>query len=494
MDTYLDRPVFPFQINHASAWKGSFQFDVDEVQLGGGASNAIGIQSYRIRRLDLNARSSSLAEIETFFKYVRGRAVGFWLPLVKRSMTVLSGTDGSTFTCKGTDLAVRWGRDPAQHLWLKKAGGTGYPCKVASVVASRGNSIVTLDSALDAVPDRTWSASLLLYVRLASDDLDVKRVRYDTFTFSPTVIELPFEYSSAESPTNVIYLYAFGYSLGAVSNWTHWTNWGVRVAGTDGTSWTPAPIQHGDVQDDSEGSTTTIKCLAWNDCPVCDLFPRCEGLPLRIKIWEAKWDWDALAETGTRQLLFDGEVRKPSAEGIEISASCQAGADLYNRSLPIKVKSRTCTAIFCDAACGLSAETFSVASTVVGLTNSTRYYVDVQVGQALPDDWLLFGFVASADYHDGVPSKYWEWRPIQAVTDLGSNQYRLQLRTPFRHVEQGDTLYLYHGCAKTSAACKEQTKLDGTTVNNFYNFQGQPLTPLKNPQTNVSVTVVASKK
>jgi hypothetical protein len=493
MDTYLDRPVFPFQINHASAWKGSFQFDVDEVQLGGGASNAIGIQSYRIRRLDLNARSSSLAEIETFFKYVRGRAVGFWLPLVKRSMTVLSGTDGSTFTCKGTDLAVRWGRDPAQHLWLKKAGGTGYPCKVASVVASRGNSIVTLDSALDAVPDRTWSASLLLYVRLASDDLDVKRVRYDTFTFSPTVIELPFEYSSAESPTNVIYLYAFGYSLGAVSNWTHWTNWGVRVAGTDGTSWTPAPIQHGDVQDDSEGSTTTIKCLAWNDCPVCDLFPRWRGPATAHQDMGSEVGLGCVGGTGTRQLLsmarcaaerrgnrdqreLSGRSRPLQPEPADQGEVAHLHRDLLRRRLR------------------LSAETFSVASTVVGLTNSTRYYVDVQVGQALPDDWLLFGFVASADYHDGVPSKYWEWRPIQAVTDLGSNQYRLQLRTPFRHVEQGDTLYLYHGCAKTSAACKEQTKLDGTTVNNFYNFQGQPLTPLKNPQTNVSVTVVASKK
>jgi hypothetical protein len=270
----------------------------------------------------------------------------------------------------------------------------------------------------------------------------------------------------------------------------------VQVDGVDGKQWTPAPIEHGAISEDAEGAETSLKVIPWPECPLEDMFPRAEGLPLHVRIWRALWDWDTLAETGTRIRLFDGEVRKPESSDWEIKASCQSGVDLFARPVPTKPMSRTCRAVFCDATCGMSRAEFTISAEVSRTSNAALYYIEVQAATSLPSsEWLSHGLIVSADYHTATPSKYWEWRPIQGVSDLGSGHYRIQIRTPFRHLKTGDTCHLYRGCAMTTAACSSHiTRTGAAAASNKVNLDGEPLAPLKNPQTQISVTVNASKK
>jgi hypothetical protein len=492
-------------------WKGSLDYDADVHQYGGAADVALGRQSHRQRKIEFEAISYSLEATENWFSLVRGRAVGFWLPLVNQQMTILSGLDATSFICKGSALAIRWGRDPDIYLWIVAPGRVAYPRRVASIIAaSGGNSLVSLDVAetaegaeedpdtipLPSTPTSKWHASLLPYVRLASDEIEVKPSALYAFKVSATALELPFEYGKADASTSICHLYALGYSLGTVEAWQRFTSWGTTVIGTDGTAWASAPIEHGDISEDGEGAETSIDCTMWDDCPIADLYPRAEGLPLRIQIYTTKWDWTTKAEAAdSRELAFDGEVRIPAAKGLELSASCQAGADIYDRAVPLMRKSRTCGATFCDARCTLSKAKFVIPATLFATTNASLYYIDVTPKAALPStDWLNLGFVGSSDFHAGVPSKYWEWRPIQGMTDLGDGTLRLQIRTPFYRLSSGDLIWLYHACSKTLAACSAQVQADGTAVDNHLNMRAEPFTEIKSPQTDTSSVSNQSKK
>jgi hypothetical protein len=492
MDSYLDRPVFPFRVNAMDPLSGSMVLDPEVKQYGGAEAQATSLKTHMSRSHDLSCVATSVESIASFFTTVRGAGIGFWLPLRSQCMTLVSGLSTTTFLCAGTALAARWGQSPQVYVAVYAPGAVFYR-KVTSVAASGANSLVTVDSALPATLTAGWSVSLLLFVRLSSDEIgEIERKRYDFFTFTCSVVELPFEYGAAESPTAVIELYALGYSLGTVENWQYYTNWGVDVLGVDGTTFASVPISRGDITEDAEGSTCEVKTKPWTDCPFLDLFPISHGLPLRVKIWRSFWDWTNKCETGTRQLLFDGEARTPTGD-TELTVPCQSGVDLYNRPI-LPRKSRECRARFCDKVCGLDNSLFTVSATVLTQATTNRYFVTVQAVQALPSDWLKFGVIGSVDYHNCTPSKYWEYRAIQAVADLGSHQYKIQVVSPFRNLSNGDGCFLYRGCEGTTEACKAQVRADGTTINNIINHAGEAQCPIENPQTVTNASSSSSKK
>jgi hypothetical protein len=540
MDTFLDRPVFPFFIDHGEGWSGNLNYDAD-VRKVGTMEIPVGQLTHRRKKIDLDCVAESLDSIKEFFETVKGQAIGFWLPLHAQTATIngvasqgLLTLDGEPLTlggeivtlgeggyalwASGTAYVERWQAQYSDLSVKEIDGSTTYPLlclaiyapdgnvyyrSITSVSAFNGNSLINLDETQDALPyDLTgqWAMSPLLFVRLASDELEgIERLNYETFTFGCTVLELPFEYGSTESPTAIIRLFQIGYVLGDSSNWEYFTDWGVNVEGTDGTYWSPAPIEVGDITSDADGDTCEVKALPWTDCPFADMFPTADGLPLHIKIWRAKWDWDTAKETGTRQLLFDGIVQSPQDDDLMLTVSCVSGADIYKRSFPCVPKSRTCTAAFCGSKCGLAVANYVCAATVVetGLAASTGYtIIRVKASQTLPAGWLLYGFIASGDYYNSVPSKRWEWRPILDYFGgdcTAGTTYQLVVPTEFRHLAVGDTCYLYHGCAHTTTACKAVKQLDGTLVNNIANYFGEPLTPIKNPQFNTSSTTEAKK-
>ena len=540
MDTFLDRPVFPFFIDHGEGWSGNLNYDAD-VRKVGTMEIPVGQKLHRRKKFDLACLADSLDSIEEFFETVKGQAIGFWLPLhaqtaiingvKKKGILTLDGEPltlggeaitlgggGHNLTADGTAYAERWQTQysdlsvkqidssttyPLLCLVIFGPDGNVYYRTVTNVVAYNGNSLISLDETQDALPydlEGQWAMSPLLFVRLASDELeDIERLNYETFTFGCTVLEQPHEYGATESPTAIIHLFRIGYVLGNSSNWTRVTDWSVDVTGTDGTTWSPAPIQVGDITDDADGSSCEVKALPWTDCPFADMFPSAYGLPMHILIYRASWDWSTMAETGTRQLLFDGIVQSPQDDDLMLTVSCVSGVDAYKRVFPNKPKSRTCTAAFCDARCGLSISDFCVSATVLstGLSAAVgQTVIRVKTASTVPYAWLSYGFIASGDYYNSVPSKYWEWRPILdyfgGSYDSGT-VFQLSIPTPFAHLAVGDTCYVYHGCAHSTSACKAMKKLDGTTVSNIANYFGEPLTPIKNPQFNTSSTTESKK-
>ncbi len=497
---YLDRPVFPLPIDYAKAWSGSFQFDLRERQVGAGAPEHLGEQAHQVRRLDVRAvlgGGASLLDLELFFEQVRGRSVGFWLPLVHQSMRVVEGLERSTFRVAGTELASRWNLTPRAHLHVVGPDLSSYQRAIAQVVQDGDDCLVTLSSPLPSVPSPAWSVSLLPYVRLGSDELELRSLAPDVMEADFSCVELPLEYESAAADQTRIKLFELGYRVGANSAWARMTSFGVQVRGTDGLLWDSRPIEHGDISEDSDGAKVSLKAIAWDDCPLLDLLPWSKGLPLSVRIFEGGWDWAAFRESGQRRLLFDGQVKKVSRQGREIAATCQSGIDLYTRQVPSRVFSRQCQAAFCDVACGLSRADFELEATAGAQSVGSGYYIDVQCPALAPLglDWLALGSIYSAAYRNGIPSRQWETRPILGATDLGGGSYRLQIRQPFRWLEPGAACYLFSGCPRTPGACKARVRADGGAVNNYANYWGHPHVPLRNPQTDMLIdTALTGKK
>lgn len=497
---YLDRPVFQLQIDYAKPWQGSFSYDLRSRQVGSGPAEQLGEQVHQVRRWDIGVTllgDAALLELETFFEQIRGRSAGFWLPLVHQSMRVVEGIDKSTFRVEGTALAARWNLSPRIHLHLVSPDLVGYQREIAEVVAEGDTSLVTLSSALPVVPALDWSASLLPYVRLGSDELEVSVESMELMEAEFSCVELPLEYESVAIDQTRIKLFELGYRIGSASTWTRVTSFGVRVVGYDRSEWTPCPIEHGDITEDSEGAKVSLKAIEWEGCPLLDLLPWSKGLPLSVRIYETGWDWAVFRESGMRRLLFDGQVKKVSRQGREIAATCQSGIDLYTRQVPSRVFTRQCQAAFCDLACGLSRADFELEATAGVQSVGSGYYIDVACPAlaALGVEWLALGSIYSAAYRNNLPSREWETRPILGVTDLGSGNYRLQIRQPFRWLAEGALCYLFSGCQRTPAACKGRKKADGSSINNYANYWGHPHIPLRNPQTDMLIdTAVSGKK
>lgn len=507
--SYFGRDIFPFWINHAEPWSGSIDYDPGLDELGNVGAVALGTEELTRDIKTIQAVAENLEDLQDWITSVLAIGSGFWLPLVNASMAIVSGIDTSHFIARGSELAESWGRCPAQHLWIVSPDGVGTARRVEEVIVSGGNSLITLDVydeeededatfaadriALSEVPDASWSVSRLIYCRATTNAPEITLIA-GWYQFELQVKELPFEYGATAAATTEFYLYQFGRICGGNEAWEYFTNWGSPVIGDDGI-WMPAPIEHGDVQEDSEGAQTNITVIPWAGCPLLDLYPTWEGLPLYLRIYEAYWDFDAKAETGTRQLLFDGEIRRPSPDGNRLVASAQSGADLNQRPIPAVPESRTCTCNFCSAACSLSLSDFSIRGTVLSSTSGSLYYIDVQLDQALPTDgWLDFGVIGSSDYYTSTPSKYWEVRSVQAVEALGDNQYRIQVPIEFYFLSIGDVCYVSAGCNFTPDACRSRTKANGTVVDNHQNYQGDEEIPMSNPLMNTAVYESSTKK
>lgn len=491
MADYLDRPICPWLINYAESWSTEFAYESETRQVGDGAEVGIGTQTWTIRKTDMTATAwGGPQDIEAFLDEVKGRAHGFWVALANRQADILA-IDCNDILCAGTELASRWGLTPRVHVALMDETGTTHYREVTDATAAGDDTALTIGGTMPTGIGTAWTVALAQYVRMASDDITFTQRTADSYSIEFSVVELPLEYGTAVTPTATIYLYEIGYAIGADENVQRFTSWGVNVLGTDDTVWTSRPIDHDDISEDMDGQETSLSVLTqdWTDCPILDMFPRPPGLPMIVRIYESEFDFDAFAETGTRELIFDGQVHAPSREGPEIKVKCKSGADLYTRELPRFVFSRSCQYGFCDVNCKLSRSSYEVTGTYDGAsTSGGNYYIDVTSTGLTSHgvSWLTLGRVYTADYRNSVPSRNWEHRAILGATSLGSNVYRIQVRCPFSHIATGETLYLMAGCAKSPAAC--------TAFGNLVNFGGHPFVPLSNPQTNLDTDVSSGKK
>jgi hypothetical protein len=489
MATYLSRLVFPLQIDHAEPWSGSFTYNLKSRQVGAGSPEYLGEQVHHVRRIDVGVELASdlaLFELEGFLGQVRGRCTGFWLPLIHQCATYVSGIDAATIRLLGTEFASRWNQSPRLHIHIIDAAETSYYRSITAATIYDGDTLITLDTPLPSIPSEDWSVSLLLYVRQGSDAVTVSVKSPQLMLATFPVVELPLEYEAISAEATVLYLYELGYQIAGNSAWQRYTSFGVTVYGTDNTDWANASIEHGEINEDADGAQVTIKAIAWEGCPLLDLLPWSKGLPLSIRIYETGWDWSTFEESGTRRLLFDGQVKKPNRQGREIAASCASGFDLYMRQLPTPIFSRQCQAAFCDTNCGLSRSLFEIAVTAGVQSVGTGYFIDIACPALAAlggGDWLSLGSIYSVAYRDNIPSRTWESRPILGYTDLGGGNYRFQIRQPFRWLEAGSTCYIMSGCPRTKAACKSRLMVNGSTVNNFRKFFGHPDIPLSNPET-----------
>jgi len=494
---YLGRPVFPFTVTHSDPWSGDFVYDAVSKQVGGGATQYLGTTRWQVRKLDVTALADNVLSIETFFRLVRGRAIGFWVPLVHTAFPAIGSlSDTSTVVVLGDTIGTRWGLSPRVHLWIVDGSGNGYARAVDTAVVDGTNTVFTLTEALPSAPDESWTVSPLPYVRFSGDELKFAPLGGGILQLDTSLVELPFEYETAGTPAACIYLYALGYVKGTSSSWQYATSWGASVTGTDGKLFTTRPLEHGRIKRKLSGSSVTLTALSWDDSPLDDQFPVATDLPLQLRIYRATWDWTSFAETGTRTLIFSGEVRNSRRQGKQLSIKFESGAELFTRELPSKVYSRTCTTRFCGPDCTLARSNFTLAGTVQAFeSDNAGFYVDVlcaDLATAGGLDWLALGYVGSPEHYAATPCREYESRPILGGTALGDGVYRLQVRHAFRWLEVGATCYLYAGCARTYTVCAAKITKTGVTVDNSLNFQGHPHIPVTNPQS--ETTAISSGK
>ncbi|MDE2106253.1 MAG: hypothetical protein KGL39_54035, partial [Patescibacteria group bacterium] len=241
---YLGRQVFPFAPNWAQAVQRSISYDLRSKLLGFGAEYFTPTATYTVNTWSFSlllATGADLLAFEDFCDALVGRLNGFWLPCPLQAAQwagIMPASGGSadasgTWTADETDvdasglilgtgisktqfkiaaegLADSWNARPDQHLFFTFGDGTQGAALIQGVVDNGdGTETVTLTTALAQAPDANTLIQRLHYVRFGADEESYEFEAENIATSKISVVELPLEYTDAETGLRPIYLYHF---------------------------------------------------------------------------------------------------------------------------------------------------------------------------------------------------------------------------------------------------------------------------------------------
>jgi uncharacterized phage protein (TIGR02218 family) len=155
--------------------------------------------------------------------------------------------------------------------------------------------------------------------------------------------------------------------------------------------------------------------------------------------------------TADRVWLFSGDVTDISIDGNEIGITVQSQLAKLGVMLPKRKFQASCPYAFCDAACGLSAATYTTARTVSSVTDLSH----ITVSGSITNDYYKGGnIVFTSGNLIGVRRNV-----------LGNTAGLVTLDAPLPAAPSvADDVDTMRGCAKTLAACtaySNQTRFPG---------------------------------
>jgi hypothetical protein len=140
--TYLNRPIFNFDIDWANAVNRAITYDLRETALGFGPEYFVPTQTYTAQGWEFTVMANTdalIASLDAFTASLYGRLAGFWLPVPFEAMTIVNAVDHAQFDVKACNLTATWQDRPDITLWFTNADGSGGQALPIAAVADNGN-------------------------------------------------------------------------------------------------------------------------------------------------------------------------------------------------------------------------------------------------------------------------------------------------------------------------------------------------------------------
>ena len=492
---YLARPVWQFPLNRKDNVPRSFTFDLREEIIGFNEEVFTSRGQYVVNGWKLNLELTTefeIKQIDDFFTGRLGSLLGFWFPVPQRAMPLVSIVSGTEFDITYQGLASTWNTSADQHLYFD----TGFEQGAAKIVNVVDNGIgterVTIDTPIFASPAfLTLSCAIyrIHYVRLAGDTEQARVIQEQHQQREITVVELPHEYTTAETGQRPIFLYHL-WSPSPVDYHWYYTSFEADVISQNNTH-RHFQITHGALKASMkfESQECDIKAAYEADHPLTLFLPTPNGRPINVEIKQCYF-----SDPNTTITLFVGSVRTVDDNGTHIQAKCDSYLSVLRKKIPPMLIKADCPyQVYEPHTCRANVWAFSYTGRIMAIDNTAQPpTVDVQLrgpngfgttelaGNGLLPNWFREGWIETGKRLD------YELRTILLSAQVVLNIVRLTLNAPLVNAVAGvgQEVWLAPGCDGKVATCKLK-------FGNFENFGGFVDLPTENPSI-AAIEAVAS--
>ncbi|HWD20521.1 MAG TPA: phage BR0599 family protein [Verrucomicrobiae bacterium] len=474
---YLGRPIFQFPINWADPVNKSFSYDLREQSIGFSAEYFAALQQYTAQGYSFSVWQRSAADIaalDAFTAALVGRLNGFWLPVPVEAMAFIAATSSTSFSITEQGLSDTFASQPDQYLYFSVAGQTPIAARITSVTNNGdGSEQVVIDTAV------AWLSSAVFiyrlnYVRLADDVEKGQFLAEGSQTRAFKVIELPLEYTLAETGQRKIFLYSISASSPVNQVW-RFTNFAAAVI-SQNAQYAPFPMMHKSLRRGMALDGETLEIDARYDAghPFSMFLPVPFARPVLITVSEIDY-----TDPDTQTVAFAGRILRVSDQGERVTAQCESFAYLLQNKIPGPMIGPDCPYhVYEPTTCKALRAKFETTATIASIDSSalpptvavTLDYPDVpQFNQWIQDDWFQEGWLET-----GLGVGY-ELRVITGSEyDADSGRLTLTLNVELVRAVVGQALTLVAGCDGQASTCLRK-------FNNYVNFGGFPGVPVVNP-------------
>lgn len=477
---YLTRPVFQFPINWRTDVSRGFTLDLRDAALGFGAEVFTSRQLHVVNgwqsAIELSTEQQ-IADYDAFVDGRKGRLLGFWFPVPMRAFKVVAGVSSTQFDIADQNLRDTWTQSPDVHLYFDN-GTVQQAAKITAVALSGGNERVTVDTALSPAVVVGVMIYRLHYVRFAEDVERFKFVREHHQQRACRVVELPHEYTTAETGERPIYLYHFWASAPIDYHWRY-TSFESAVISENRTH-APANINHGTLKSgvDFEADAVDVSATYEANHPLSLFLPIPNGRPINLQISKCSY---AAPDTVTR--LFTGQVRKVNDSGTKLSAQCDSFLSRLKQRIPsLLIKDRCGYQLFDVRTCKAFRGKFQTSGHITAIDNAAQpptvtCSLRFPTGPKIDANYFAQGWMET-----GIRLDYELRTVFSSAWDSFALTLTMKLNAPLLKAVVGQEVQLMPGCDGLAATCR-------TKFNNFDNFPGF----VDIPETNPSFVAVENK-
>jgi hypothetical protein len=467
---YLTRPVFELPVNWAGNISRSFSYDLRDVPIGFGAEIFTGRGLYVVNGWTLPLELPTEADIVAFEEFtdaLKGRLLGFWLPVPMVGMEVAAAVSATQFDIIDQGLRDTWTETPDIHLALETNGVLA--CAKITAVALVGNyERVTIDTALS--PGVNTTVSRLHYVRMAEDAEPASFVREHHQQREVRVIELPTEYTTAETGERPIYLYHFWASAPIDYHW-YYTSFEADVISGDKPH-RAGSINHGSLRNSTKIQAETLEITAGYeaDHPFSLFLPVPISRSINVTVSQCSY-----ADPDTVTRLFTGQVRVVNDDGTALKAQCDSFLSILKQRIPAMLIQGSCIyQVFDPRTCKALRPMFQTSGHILEINNDAqppRLVLSLRFpsGDRLATDYFALGFIET-----GMRLNFEQRSVFLSSWNAIDSEMTLELNAPLLKAVVGQEVQLIPGCDGLPETCKEKFL-------NFKNFPGHRQIPADNP-------------
>ncbi|MCX6907756.1 MAG: phage BR0599 family protein [Verrucomicrobia bacterium] len=474
---YLNRPIFPIEIDWSENPARSFSYNLRELQIGFGALNVAPLQQEVLHGLQfsLALKVDELLALDAFVADRQHGLKGFWLPAESEVFTMESDLANGVCVIRNQSLASTWQTLPALYVWFEPDGAAAFAARVTGVEpVDAATERVTLDDA--SLNCAACAVRRLLYVRFAGDVEEAQFIAEGYATRKVRVIELPLEYAQAETGQRPVFLFDFAFVFPSATQHWRYTSFLDSVT-ISGATFAPYPITYKSLRRSAkiEQTTCTVQTILDPAGPFELYASGASDLPIAVTISKT-----TLPGLATPTVIFAGEITEIRLTGRVIDATVSNFVAAFSRRLPRMTVQKRCNWVLFDAdTCGLSRSTYAKTATVGSATGADMQLSAAGLGAAFT------GYYAQGTLQVGAGDSA-QIRRILYDSSVDANTRRIILDRALTD-PAGRTVTILPGCDRSQATCANK-------FGNFNNFGGQPFVPARNLSMNITTNAQGGAK